>query len=156
MEVMVNYPSDEILKTISEFKDLSNIHALMKIIKPQWEFPDFGWKQDGEIYYLSTGGWSGNEEIIDAMHHNIMWWLIFWQQSRRGGHYIFSPLTLKNICTLNADEKKRIEIAFEKYIQKLNDEDVEGKVEFYQTVAGRAKSVFDDFIEWQQREIRKP
>lgn len=41
-------------------------------------------------YQLSTGGWSGNEDIIDAMHKNkSMLWTLTWVQSRRGGHYIF-------------------------------------------------------------------
>lgn len=40
-------------------------------------------------YTFSTGGWSGNEDLIRAMEQNWMIWSLTWVQSRRGGHYIF-------------------------------------------------------------------
>jgi len=46
---------------------------------------DGGWE-------LHTGGWSGNEEIIRAMQDNRVWWGMFWESSRRGGHYEFCDL----------------------------------------------------------------
>ena len=38
---------------------------------------------------LHTGGWSGNEDIIDAMQRNIYFWTRFWLKTERGGHYYF-------------------------------------------------------------------
>ncbi len=44
---------------------------------------------------LHTGGWSGNEDIIDALK-GTMFWYFHWQISRRGGHYWFNlPLKRK-------------------------------------------------------------
>ena len=38
---------------------------------------------------IVTGGWSGNEDIINAMSDNIVWWDNYWISSSRGGKYIF-------------------------------------------------------------------
>ena len=35
---------------------------------------------------LITGGWSENEEIINLIS-NTMFWLLWWQESKRGGYY---------------------------------------------------------------------
>ena len=40
------------------------------------------------IIELTTGGWSENEEIIDAIA-DTMFWLLWWQESKRGGYYKF-------------------------------------------------------------------
>lgn len=38
--------------------------------------------------YLSTWGWSGNEDIIGVLHQT--WFrLLWWKQYSRGGHYIY-------------------------------------------------------------------
>ena len=39
---------------------------------------------------LATGGWSGNEEVISALHDNEWFlWSMFWQKSERGGLHVF-------------------------------------------------------------------
>lgn len=85
------YPTDEQLEVIKKW-NISDLHGLMEYIREIWEFADWGWKQDGGTYYISTGGWSGNEDIIEAMQSNHMWWFMFWEQSKRGGHYIFETI----------------------------------------------------------------
>ena len=48
------------------------------------------WKNNTTmILSLSTAGWSGNEEIIDALEKNQFFWLMFWTKSERGGRYTF-------------------------------------------------------------------
>lgn len=86
------YPTEQELQIIKDWGS-GDLHGLMQFIKPMWAFGSWGWSQDGEIYRISTGGWSGNEDIIAALHSNEIWWMMFWSQSQRGGHYIFAPLS---------------------------------------------------------------
>lgn len=63
--------------------------ALMEYVKGLWWSAERGFVQQGRKYYVSTGGWSGNEEIIDALRENEMFWVLCWESSQRGGHYVF-------------------------------------------------------------------
>ena len=72
----------------------------MEYIKPLWNYADCGyWNFENDIYSISTGGWSGNEDIIANMQENIVWWMMHWQSSRRGGHYTFEDIQRGN-CEL--------------------------------------------------------
>lgn len=37
---------------------------------------------------LHTGGWSGNEDIIGKLQ-DTWFWILYWAESHRGGHYYF-------------------------------------------------------------------
>lgn len=96
------YPTEKALKLIEEW-DYKDFEGLLAFVKDLWWYDEWGWDvvEIGEklnhtdeiakrkTYYLSTGGWSGNEDIIRAMEKNWMLWWMIWYQSRRGGHYIF-------------------------------------------------------------------
>lgn len=85
-----DYPSEEDLKRIREWDTIKDPEGLLDFILPYWERN--GWyKRSGKNLInlqLSTGGWSGNESIIEAMHTN-MFFFFWWQKSIRGGHYWF-------------------------------------------------------------------
>lgn len=95
------YPTDEALERIKEWghdEKVGDHFALMAFIKTFWWYPDWGWAEDDykdEVYgnvrrfRISTGGWSGNESIIGAMHENFVFWSMCWHSSRRGGHWEF-------------------------------------------------------------------
>lgn len=92
----VRYPTEEELDRIAEWP-YEDIGGLMEFVYNLWEFKEFGWRQDGEIYILSTGGWSGNESLIYALKENIMFWSFYWESSTRGGRHVFGKLTRENI-----------------------------------------------------------
>lgn len=87
------YPTEETERLIREFNGAAE--DLLAAVKTVWHFPSFGWKEhEGEsgrshLYHISTGGWSGNETLISALHSNHIFWSLSWLQSQRGGHYIF-------------------------------------------------------------------
>lgn len=64
---------------------------LLDYLKKWWWYPQFNFCVSGTriiTLTLHTGGWSGNEAIIEALQ-NSEFWLFYWRESRRGGHYIF-------------------------------------------------------------------
>jgi len=89
-----DYPSEEALEFVKNF-DVKKFGclALAEFIENIWWNPEFGFSiTDGEkkkTLRLSTGGWSGNEEIICVMKENVIFWSICWVLTRRGGHYEF-------------------------------------------------------------------
>ena len=82
------YPSAVELRQIRNWNN--DYEAMMKWIESLWAYRDFGWRKKGHTYYVSTAGWSGNEEIIQAMKEAKNWfWNQCWYQSTQGGHYVF-------------------------------------------------------------------
>lgn len=93
------YPTEAALEVIRLWH-WNDIPGWFEFIKGLWAHQHYSWKekhepadfQESKIvhrYYISTAGWSGNEDVIRAMQNNHMMWLLNWVQSRRGGHYIF-------------------------------------------------------------------
>lgn len=88
---MGNYPSEVDLKYIKEFDLLKRpVKELLDHVEQIWEYGDWGFKRTYHNLQLHTGGWSGNEDIIEALQHNFLFWGMYWQKELRGGHYYFN------------------------------------------------------------------
>jgi hypothetical protein len=92
------YPTDEALEEIKNWHYDKGWISLMEFVKSIWWAADWGWREENTeglygittiTYYISTGGWSGNESLIYALQENTAFWMMNWFQSQRGGHYIF-------------------------------------------------------------------
>lgn len=88
------YPDEDELRRIREWPHEGGFPGLMDFVRERWAYADWGWTVDGETktYRISTGGWSGNESLVEALQENTMFWTLCWESSRRGGHYEFSPI----------------------------------------------------------------
>lgn len=93
---MGDYPEDEELEQIRNWDSIKDPIGLINFIGTIWHWgePYFDFQQDGGKWTLElhTGGWSGNEDIIGALHdnqHPAGFWMWFWRKSERGGHYWF-------------------------------------------------------------------
>jgi len=94
------YPDDSELQTIREWplKARADFAALLAFVRERWSYPEY-WHEEDAVddvmgkpvtrYEISTGGWSGNEDLLGALQDNRLLWMVCWVQSRRGGHYIF-------------------------------------------------------------------
>lgn len=88
--MMDRYPEEEELAHIEEWPHDDYV-GLMEFVEDIWKYAEIGYfKRYHRTYWLSTGGWSGNEEIIGAlMRSKSMFWAVCWVWSERGGHYKF-------------------------------------------------------------------
>ena len=89
------YPTEEALKRIAEWPH-TDWSGLLEFTQPLWNYPDRWWTV-GDVLHLSTGGWSGNEDIIRAMQKNRIFWSMCWLSSRRGGWYEFDLSRVKGL-----------------------------------------------------------
>lgn len=88
------YPTEDTLIKIEKFvfgPHFMNLPDFVELIRENWWCCDWGFKLDMETGFLElhTGGWSGNEDLIDAMKRNKWFFVYFWEKSVRGGHYWF-------------------------------------------------------------------
>lgn len=91
------YPTHTALEMVEAWS-WEDWEGWFRFISTLWYFKDWGWNEvnqpdsQGDLvkrFYLSTAGWSGNEDIVRAMEKNVMLWANHWVESRRGGHHIF-------------------------------------------------------------------
>lgn len=94
-----HYPTEELLNFIEDYNNFDNVHEIIDLIGQVWWMPDWGitrkkpftqklYKTRVFTYYMSTGGWSGNESLIYSLKQNFIFWMHFYNY-RRGGHYTF-------------------------------------------------------------------
>lgn len=100
------YPLEEELKRVREWDDFTfeGYKEFFEFLRTIWNYatdsdgeqwyfqgPQQFWDGDNEClqYQISTGGWSGNEEIISVMRENFVLWSQTWYLHKRGGHFQF-------------------------------------------------------------------
>lgn len=78
------------MKKIREWDVVRNgYNDLIQLIQDNWKYEEFGYfTLKGKTLELHTGGWSGNEDIIDALKKTDFW-IAYWIKTERGGHYYF-------------------------------------------------------------------
>ena len=109
------YPTEIELQRIKHWNDddkltRGSLIGLMEYTRARWKYADMGyWQQeldkDGTVFYsISTGGWSGNEELMAAIHESMVWFICF-ESHFRGGHYTFTikPWKETDATTQSAD-----------------------------------------------------
>jgi len=95
------YPTNETLEAITTWpiRNNSDIAELLGFVQSIWTYKPFAIQTSGlgtdRYIYVATSGWSGNESIIAALEQNMMFWLLCWLESRRGGGYKFLIQPLK-------------------------------------------------------------
>jgi len=88
---MSEYPSDEFLQSVRTYDVIKNGPCnLIRSLKDEWRWPDYiRWHPKTRTLKISTGGWSGHEDIMQALAENRMFFMMYWRASLVGGHYTF-------------------------------------------------------------------
>jgi len=85
------YPDEKTLKKIESF-DISkdSVIDLISLLEEHWIWASYIACKGKKIIRLElhTGGWSGHEDMINALQKSSFW-ICFWEKSIRGGHYYF-------------------------------------------------------------------
>jgi len=80
------YPTEATLDAIAGF--CGSPERLLEAIRPL--FMAHGrCEQNGHVWVIVTGGWSGCESVIRAMQKNTAFWSRAWYLSKRGGYHEF-------------------------------------------------------------------
>ncbi len=90
---MNEYPTDEQLDKIKNWPDTDLMGLMDYVTLEVWNCYCGRVKRNLREHSMElvTGGWSGNEEIIEALQSHLFWSL-FWESSHRGGLYIFKGI----------------------------------------------------------------
>ena len=88
------YPTEELLAAIKDWHYEKGYLNLIELCKDAWN--DCGSVEisapegpSSVVCKFVTGGWSGNEDIIGALMENHIFWMLCWQESKRGGVHTF-------------------------------------------------------------------
>jgi hypothetical protein len=85
---------EDALERIRTWPISASYKELFNFINSVWQ-DDFGEVSlyntgHGEVEYtFVTGGWSENEEILNALKQQRLAWSLTWQRSERGGKHVF-------------------------------------------------------------------
>lgn len=92
MPDMDGYPTEEELDIVRNW-DLTkhNAHEFIDFLESIW-WHEEGVQFRGRTLRLHTYGWSGNEDIIQAMQLTHFW-MLYWKTTDRGGHYTFKNIS---------------------------------------------------------------
>lgn len=92
------YPEEEELEIIKEWNAIADPFGLIEFIESITWCPDWCISLKGKNvkwFEFHTGGWSGNEEIIEALNQNAMFFTLYWVKTNKGGHYYFKVKIIK-------------------------------------------------------------
>ena len=81
------YPTEETLETIRQWSH-RDYRGLMEFVEKAWHYYDYATLRVRHLE-LHTGGWPGNESLMEALQGNTMFWIVCWVKSERGGHFWF-------------------------------------------------------------------
>ena len=94
-----HYPDEKCLKAIEKWDILKDgVQGLLDLVEENTNWPDWSISITGKRvlhFEYHTGGWSGNEDVIDALEHNPLFFVLYWKKSVRGGSYYFRIKPIK-------------------------------------------------------------
>jgi hypothetical protein len=134
-----HYHKDSELDVVSKWPS-RDAFELMDSLKDMWAYGSWHeYNENGPLGYarvfeFATAGWSGNEDLIEALERNTPFWMMFWYQSTRGGGYVFKirPDQVGYVSALEFAKQKGFT---KQHLSRIKDRydvlKIEGKSEFF-------------------------
>lgn len=88
------YPTNSQLNKVKKWKINSkeDLIQILDYVEKLHYYSKWGFHVSGKNIIkieFHTGGWSGNESLIEALQDNFIFWTAGWEKSTKGGHYWF-------------------------------------------------------------------
>lgn len=99
---VAGYPTESALQAVRDWNPTDG-RGLLAFLRSIWWHPAAITEGEDGTWSVSTVGWSGNEDLINALMDNHIWWTLHWESSRRGGHYVFKVRELKGYNDANEE-----------------------------------------------------
>lgn len=94
----LGYPTEDTLKEIENWSVADDVYNLPRLVAPLFEgYGKFAYNDKECVWQVATGGWSGCEDIINALQRNHVFWGLCWMLSKRGGYYEFKGYTVDGV-----------------------------------------------------------
>ena len=84
------YPTEESLEYVRKFPltaDRKKIEELLRDIMEAWMYSDRAQEKNG-LWVFSTGGWSGNEDLLSALFSSPLWNSLAWNSISLSGGFL--------------------------------------------------------------------
>ena len=85
-----DYPSDATLQKIRDW-DIADCKGVLDFIREQWKY--MGRNTRPGIYTFATGGWSGNELLLEALYASPPWHMLQLNSIRLPGGLLCCAIT---------------------------------------------------------------
>ena len=126
------YPTKQELKAIKNW-DKNDFLGLIEYVRQRWNWAvtacQTRWEKASKTgadkravlhWELHTGGWSGNESLINALLENKMFCMMWYYSWERGGHYVFK-INPYNIGYITVKEYCEKHDCTRQYVSKIKD-----------------------------------
>ena len=84
-------PTDAFLDWLKARPIVSDPRIPLEAMLRAWRFDNYAAETRPNLFVFATGGWSGNEAIIEAFRLSELWYVLAWQSIRvPGGLYLIA------------------------------------------------------------------
>ncbi len=87
---MNEYPTEEELQKLQNWDVIKDLKGFIEYSESLWNMNYGVFEIWGDNLKLVTGGWSGNEDIINYLPS--MFNMLYWKKSERGGLHLFDKI----------------------------------------------------------------
>ena len=74
---MDGYPDDALLERIRQW-DIHDKRGVLELLVEEWYYPERAREVRPGLFAFSTGGWSGNEDLLGALYESKPWFVMAW------------------------------------------------------------------------------